>query len=93
MRGRCGARDLLWRCAHLIVRGGPDGEVFLSVLYPGAASEVNDQIRLGRSTDWRGGDGVPVRGVGQRTFLVGEDARPILELQTVTFDQQDQATA
>lgn len=79
-------RDLLWRRTHLIVRGGPDGEVFLPVLYPGAASEVDDPLRLGRSTDWRGGDRVPVRGVGQRTFLVGEDARPILELQTVTFD-------
>ena len=86
-------RDLLWRRAHLIVRGGPDGEVFLPVLYPGAAGEADEQIRLGRSTDWRGGDAVPVRGVGQRTFLVGEDARPILELQTVTFDQQEQTTA
>ena len=86
-------RDLLWRRAHLIVRSGPDGEVFLPALYPGAAGEEDEQIRLGRSTDWRGGDAVPVRGVGQRTFLVGEDARPILELQTVTFDQQEQTTA
>ena len=27
-------RDLLWRRTHMIVRNGPDGEVFLPVLYP-----------------------------------------------------------
>jgi type VI secretion system protein ImpE len=85
-------RDLLWRRVHMIVRDGPDGEVFLPVLYPGASGEADDLVRLGRSTDWRGGDADPVRGVGQRTFLVGDDARPILELQDITFDppHQDQ---
>ncbi|MCA1686417.1 MAG: SciE type virulence protein, partial [Planctomycetia bacterium] len=78
--------DLLWRRAHLTVRGGPEGDVFLPALYPGAARQDDDQVRLGRLTDWRGGDGEPVRGVGQRVFLVGTRDRPILELQTITFD-------
>jgi type VI secretion system protein ImpE len=81
------ARDLLWRSAHVIVRGGPDGEVFLPALYAGASDEPDDAIRLGRSTDWRGGDSTPVRGVGQRTFLVGDEARPIMELKTITFNE------
>jgi type VI secretion system protein ImpE len=80
------SRDLIWRRTHLIVRDGPDGEVYLPVLYPGAAGEAEDLIRLGRRTDWRGGDATPVRGVGQRTFLVGEEARPILELKTIAFE-------
>jgi type VI secretion system protein ImpE len=79
-------RDLLWRTAHLVVRDGPDSEVFLPALYPGAAAEADDPTRLGRATDWRGGDGAPVRGVGQRTFLVGEEARTIMELKTLAFD-------
>ena len=83
-------RDLLWRRTHLIVRDGPDGEVFLPVLYPGAAGEADDQIRLGRMTDWRGGDAVPVRGVGQRTSWWARTLVPILELKTVTFEQQEQ---
>jgi protein involved in temperature-dependent protein secretion len=29
---------------------------------------------------------MPVRGVGQRTFLVGDEARPIMELKTITFE-------
>ena len=73
------SRDLLWRCTHLIVRDGPDGEVYVPALYPGAAEEPEDDLRLGRRTDWRGGDQTSVQGVGQRTFLVGDDARAILE--------------
>ena len=80
------SRDLIWRRTHLIVRDGPDGEVYLPVLYPGASVEADDQIRLGRQTEWRGGDAMPVRGVGQRTFLVGDDARSIMELKTITFE-------
>jgi type VI secretion system protein ImpE len=78
-------RDLLWRRARMVVRGGPDGEVYLPVIYAGTLAEADDQLKLGRATDWRGGDGTPVRGVGQRTFLVGEEARPILELGTLEF--------
>jgi type VI secretion system protein ImpE len=72
------SRDLIWRRTHLSVRDGPDGEVYLPVLYPGAAAEPDDLIRLGRQTDWRGGDAAPVRGVGQRTFLVGDTESDLL---------------
>jgi type VI secretion system protein ImpE len=80
------ARDLVWRRTHLIVRDGPDGEVYLPALYPGAADDSGDPIRLGRQTDWQGGDGKPVHGLGQRTFLVGDEARPIMELKSVAFE-------
>jgi type VI secretion system protein ImpE len=78
-------RDLIWRRTHLIVNEGPDGEVYIPVLYPGAHAESDDLIRLGRQTDWRGGGSEPVRGVGQRTFLVGDEARSIMELKSITF--------
>lgn len=86
-------KDLLWRKARLIVKDGPDGEVYVPALYPGSATNTDDAVRLGRTTDWTGGDGEPVRGVGQRTFLVGEEAVPIMELVTVTFDHPETATA
>jgi type VI secretion system protein ImpE len=76
-------RDLLWRRAHLVVRDGPDSEVFLPTLYPGSQAEPDDRFRLGRATEWRGGDGTPTRGVGQRTLLVGGEARPILEIKEI----------
>jgi type VI secretion system protein ImpE len=79
-------RDLLWRRAHMVCRGGPDGEVFLPVLYAGSAAETDDRIRLGRATEWRGDEATPVRGFGQRIFLVGSDDRPILEMKELSID-------
>lgn len=79
-------RELLWRRAMVEVRGGPDGEVFLPALYPGSADSSDDNIRLGRSTDWSEDENRPVTGLGQRCYLVGEELIPVLELETVTFE-------
>jgi type VI secretion system protein ImpE len=79
-------RDLIWRPAQMSVVDGPDGEVFLPTIYvapPG--SSVDAAGLLGRSTDWVGGDGAPVRGIGQRTFLVGDESVPILQLGKLEF--------
>jgi type VI secretion system protein ImpE len=80
-------RDLLWRRARLVVRGGPDGEVYLPAIYADTRDEADDRLKLGRATEWRGGDGTPVRGVGQRTLLVGDEARPLLEIGTIEFNE------
>ncbi len=79
-------RDLLWRRVHMLVNNGPDGEVFLPALYPGAPAEADDRMRLGRATDWRGGDGSPVRGVGQRMFLVGNEGQSIMEIKEIAME-------
>lgn len=81
------ARDLLWRRARMIVRDGPDGEVFLPCIYADTGKENEDGLRLGRATDWRGGSGAPMRGVGLRTYLVGDGTRTILELKELTFNE------
>ena len=69
----------------MIVRDGPDGEVYLPSVYSGPAAA--EAARLARITEWTGGDGAPVRGVGQRTFLVGEEALPILDLKELRFGE------
>lgn len=79
-------RDLCWRRAHMVVRDGPDGEVYLPTLYAGSAAAEDDRIRLGRMTDWQGGDGAPVRGLGLRTLLVGDADKTILEMNEITLD-------
>jgi type VI secretion system protein ImpE len=80
-------RDLLWTPA--IVTTTPTyqalelGEVLLPVLSPFSWKESDDSVRLGRSTIWRED---PVHGeipVGQKMFLAGEEAIPILELGKV----------
>ncbi len=82
-------RDLMWRRAQMSVIDGPEGEVFIPVAYlPPAgypAASVTDAARLGRTTDWVGGDGAPTRGIGQRSYLLGEDSIGILELHHLEF--------
>ena len=66
-------RDLLWRRASMSVADGPGWRG----LPPGGLRRrryLTDALRLGRETDWREAEGGPVRGVGQRLFIVGEDA-------------------
>jgi len=78
-------RDLLWRQARMVVRGGPDGEVYIPALYFGSHAQSDEGIRLGRSTDWTGGQGAAVRGLGQREFLLGNQARSIMEIGEITI--------
>jgi type VI secretion system protein ImpE len=72
-------RDLLWFPARLEVRDGPTGEVFLPALYPGSHGHPDDQVKLGRATDWQSAGGGPVLGQGAREFLVEDDAVRLLE--------------
>jgi type VI secretion system protein ImpE len=78
-------RDLLWRRATVSVASGPDGEVFLPTIYPVGKDSIPATARLARQTDFVGGDGTPVRGVGLRTFIIGDDARSILEIAELEF--------
>ena len=78
-------RDLIWRQAAMSVRGGPEGEVFLPVCYCHPGDLGDDAAKLGRTTDWSGGEGSPVLGRGLRTFLIGEQDRTILEVGTARF--------
>lgn len=77
-------RDLLWRRASVSVNEGPDGEVYIPAIYAGDDAMTEAQ-RLGRETDWRQAEGGPVRGVGQRVFLFGDDDRAIMDLEKIRF--------
>jgi type VI secretion system protein ImpE len=73
------SRDLLWRRVTMTVADGPEGDVYLPVTYA-APDGAEDAARLGRITEWLGGDdGTPARGVGQRCWLAGDAAAPILQ--------------
>jgi type VI secretion system protein ImpE len=82
-------RDLLW--APAIVRTGPAfkgrelGEVLVPVVCPLSWKHADDQVRLGRATDWQdNGDGTAVP-VGQKMFLVDDEEIPILEIRNLEF--------
>ena len=78
-------RDLLWRQAEMTVEDGPYGDVFLPAVYFAPQNQLDDQLRLGRGTKFIEGDGQPTRGVGQRMFLVGDDAVGIMQIESIDF--------
>jgi type VI secretion system protein ImpE len=80
-------RDLAWRRASVSVADGPDGDVYFPVIYQADQPDVADELRLGRTTDWVGPEDGLVLGLGQRVFLVGDEARNIMDLTTLRFGQ------
>ncbi|WP_287995079.1 type VI secretion system accessory protein TagJ [Acidiphilium sp.] len=77
-------RDLIWRRASLAVEAGPDGDVYIPAIYAVTGEPPADEYRLGRATNWQDHAGL-VTGIGQREFLVGDDAVPIMDLGTLVF--------
>jgi type VI secretion system protein ImpE len=71
-------RDLLYAPARLELAEAA-GDVFVPALYPGSHDQADEAFKLGRRTDWTTAEGEPVRGLGLRMFLLGEDAVPVLE--------------
>lgn len=80
------SRDLYWRKCVIELRDGTEGHVFVPATYPWAKPGASDALRLGRETDWIEEEGGPVRGLGQRIWLAGEEALPITEAQSIVFD-------
>jgi type VI secretion system protein ImpE len=78
-------RDLIWRRCSMSVTNGPDGDVYLPVTYFAEPAETDDAHRLGHETSWTETPDAPVRGFGQRLFLVGEDAIGIMDLASIEF--------
>jgi type VI secretion system protein ImpE len=81
-------RDLAWRRADVSVANGPDGTVYLPALYiasapPATDAPVTDALRLGRETAWT--ETPPVRGVGQRVFLCGNEGVGMMDLTELHF--------
>ena len=77
-------RDLIWRRCSMSVAEGPDGDVYIPVIYAGG-EPGSDLLKLGRETDWTDPDAGPVRGVGQRVWLAGEDDVAIMDVGQLRF--------
>lgn len=77
-------RDLLYLPARLETPTA-SGEIFLPAVYPGSHADADEQVKLGRITNWSEGAG-PVRGVGQHTLLVGDGAVGLLEVRELEVE-------
>jgi type VI secretion system protein ImpE len=80
--------DLLWVPAEMISREGETSHVHLPALYPGSGEHADEQVQLGRTTEWIDCDEAGYRGAGQRILLSGQDGEtletPVLSLRTVS---------
>lgn len=82
-------RDLVWIPAEVEGTAGPIGPVFLPVLYVGSWQSKNDQVRLGRMTEWDSPGAGLTLGLGQRLFLIDGEDRGMLEVREVEFDRNE----
>jgi type VI secretion system protein ImpE len=78
-------RDMLWASARIEALDGTVGEVYVPTLYPGTSDSDNNQLRLGRMTDWKDVGEDLYHGVGLRLFLVDGQDRTLFEAKSVEF--------
>jgi type VI secretion system protein ImpE len=79
-------RDLMWATARVEASDGTIGEVFIPALYAGSSEHANDQVRLGRMTDWKKLSDDLSMAVGLRLFLVDGEDKSLFEARSVEFE-------
>jgi type VI secretion system protein ImpE len=78
-------RDMLWASAKIEALDGTVGEVYVPTLYPGTYNSENDQVRLGRMTDWKDLGEDLYAAAGLRLLLVAGEDKSLFELKAVEF--------
>lgn len=84
-------RDLFWVQAKVELINGINGEMFLPALYSGSWKSENDQVRLGRMTDWRDLGGDTFAGEGTKLFWMDGRDKSIFDIETIDFVQEKAA--
>jgi type VI secretion system protein ImpE len=78
-------RDLLWAPAKLVTgptfRSRDLGEILLPVLSPGSWQHPDDEVKLGRMSDWCEDEAGEVAPFGQKSLLVDGEEIPFLEIR------------
>jgi type VI secretion system protein ImpE len=83
-------RDLLWAPAKLL--GGPAlrskelGDILIPVISPLSWQHNDDEVRLGRATEWCADDNGEEAPYGLKTLLVDGEEVPFLEIRTVEIE-------
>jgi type VI secretion system protein ImpE len=84
-------RDIYWPQAKVELVNGTSGEMFLPSLYVNSWKHPDDQVRLGRSVDWREiGDDI-YAGEGSRLYRLDGRDMPALEIKTINFVREDRS--
>ncbi len=81
--------DLVWRKARLVVPDAFEATVHLPAVY-GTLTNADDASRLGRRTEWIGGESDAVVGVGRRSFLLdGDEEIDMMGVESLRFNLAD----
>lgn len=78
-------RDLYWMQAQVELTNGMGGEMFFPALYSDSWKSDNDQVRLGRMTDWRSAGEDLFTGEGTKLFWMDGRDKSILDIRTIEF--------
>jgi type VI secretion system protein ImpE len=78
-------RELMWVQARLQVENQPAGEVFIPTRYTDSYLHQDDNVKLGRLTEWEALHDRMVIGMGQHVFLVDGEEIALLDLGGVSF--------
>jgi type VI secretion system protein ImpE len=91
MKAPAQPHDEIWLPARLDLHEGESGLVYLPVLYPGSHEQADEELKLGRKNDWKGGAGGPILGVGRRQYLVGDEGVSLLEWRELVLERPAQS--
>lgn len=79
-------RDLMWTPARIECTDGTNGDIYIPALYAGSGKHIDNQVKLGRMTDWKDvGEGLYM-GSGLRLFLVDSEDKALFEAKKIEFD-------
>jgi type VI secretion system protein ImpE len=82
-------RDLFWLQAEMETVNGTNGEIMIPTLYANSYRNANDQIKLGRMTDWKDLGHDLYVGEGMKSFWMNGTDRPIIELRKILFPKSE----
>jgi type VI secretion system protein ImpE len=82
-------RDLIWTPATVELDIGALGEVFLPALYAQSYLHADNQVKLGRMTDWRADVEGLALAAGQRLLVTGDRDWPMLEIRELECESAE----
>ncbi len=82
-------RDLYWVQGEITMRNGTGGEMFVPALYANSWKSENDQVRLGRMTDWQDAGEEIFTGEGTKMFWMDGKEKSIFDLEKIEFKEDE----
>lgn len=79
-------RDLVWATATFQWSNGGESVGFIPARYVGTEASADEQLLLGRRTEWAEHGHELFTGMGQRMLATDQDDHPLLQIRSISFD-------